>query len=46
MHNKLENLVLWRHKFNGFGGVVMMCFQKVKIMHVLKCVVVVFHKDW
>jgi len=36
MQNKLEDIVLWRQKLNGFGGVLMMCFQKVKIMHVLK----------
>jgi hypothetical protein len=43
MQNKLEDLVLWRQDVNGFGGVLMMCFQKVKVMHLLKSVVVVFH---
>ena len=46
MHNKLENLILWRQKYIGFAGVLMMCFQKVKVMHLIKSLVVVFHKDW
>jgi hypothetical protein len=46
MQNKLEDLVLWRQDVNGFGGVLMMCFQKVKVMHLLKSVVVVFHEYW